>query len=69
MKYNYRKYDVYYLIKGAITIAILVTAIIYLVTLVPNDLPMYVLSIREKDIFTTYEGAKGLLISFWIIKK
>lgn len=41
MKYDYRKYDCYYLIKGAITIAILVTAIIYLVTLVPNDLPMY----------------------------
>lgn len=43
-KYNYRENDLYYAGKGIVTIAILVTAIIYLIALVPNDLPMYTVS-------------------------
>lgn len=43
-KYNYREAKWYPILKGAITIAILVTAIIYLGVLLPNDLVMYTIS-------------------------
>lgn len=39
----------YYFLKGTITIAILVTAIVYVVALLPNDLPMYTVSSREAE--------------------
>lgn len=38
------KKDIYNICKGAITIAILLTAIVYLVALLPNDFPMYKVS-------------------------
>ena len=47
--YDYQKRKVYYFLKGTITIAILVTAIVYVVALLPNDLPMYTVSSREAE--------------------
>lgn len=43
-KYNYRETRWYPILKGSITIAILVTAIIYLGVLLPNHLVMYTIS-------------------------
>lgn len=43
-KYNCKKSNLYYVMKGMVTIAILVTAIIYLTILLPNELPMYIIS-------------------------
>ena len=38
------KNSIYYICKGGITIAILLTAIVYLITLLPNNYPMYTVS-------------------------
>ena len=38
---KYKKSELYYAIKGMITIAIVVTGIVYLMALVPNNMPMY----------------------------
>lgn len=46
MKYDYRKKEWYPILKGAVMITILVTAIIYLGVLLPNDLPMYTVSFK-----------------------
>ena len=45
-KYDSQKSNWYYILKGMVTIAILITAIIYLTTLLPNKLPMYTISAR-----------------------
>lgn len=39
-----RNRPIYHIGKGAITIAILLTAVVYLVALLPNDFPMYTVS-------------------------
>ena len=39
-KKKYRKNEVYYFIKGAITIAIFITGIVYLIALLPNNFQM-----------------------------
>ena len=49
VKYNYRKREWYYFWKGATTITILLTMLVYLVALLPNDLPMYTVSSREAE--------------------
>lgn len=38
---EYKKSNTYFIIKGAITITILLTLSVYLMSLVPNNLPMY----------------------------
>lgn len=43
-RYNVPKSNWYYVMKGMVTIAILVTAIMYLTTLLPNEFPMYMIS-------------------------
>ena len=48
--FDYQKKQGYYFLKGAITITILLTAIVYLVALLPNDLPMYTVSSKEAEI-------------------
>ena len=42
--YRYRRSDLYYAIKGMITIAILVTGLVYIIALVPNNMPMYTIN-------------------------
>lgn len=44
IQYNYQEKKWYPILKGSITITILVTAIIYLGVLLPNDLVMYTIS-------------------------
>ncbi len=44
VQYNYQEKKWYPILKGSITITILVTAIIYLGVLVPNDLVMYTIN-------------------------
>lgn len=51
-KYNYQEKNWYYILKGEITMAILLTFVIYLVGLVPNKLPMYHQSPFERGINT-----------------
>lgn len=46
IKYDYRRKEWYPILKGAVMITILVTAIIYLGVLLPNDLPMYSISFK-----------------------
>lgn len=50
IKYDYRNKKWYPILKGAITMAILVTFIIYISTLLPNKFLMYQVSINSKMI-------------------
>ena len=47
LKKDYRSNNIYYLLKGAVIIAILVTAIIYQIALLPNDFNMEVIDINN----------------------
>lgn len=58
-KYNYRNKKWYSLLKGAITIAILLTFVIYVSTLLPNKFPMYQVS--------TYSNNTSKRIGNWLV--
>lgn len=44
LQLNYRENDIYYVIKGIITIAIIVTGLVYVIALLPNNMPMYTIT-------------------------
>ena len=59
LKKRYQDNDIYYLIKGSITIIILITAIVYAVALFPNGFQMDSLSFNLGDL-------KGFLSNFLV---
>ena len=48
-KSNYKKSDLYYALKGIVTIAIMVTFIVYICALLPNNMQMYTITTVGKN--------------------